>query len=56
MNDWIEWSGGECPVPDDTIIDVQFRNEVKCKGFSASRWAWEHIDEPSDIVAYRVVK
>ncbi len=24
-NDWISWSGGECPVPPDTLVDVMLR-------------------------------
>lgn len=23
---WIEWGGGECPVPTGTLVDVRYRN------------------------------
>lgn len=36
MSDWIEWKGGECPVPDRTEVRVRCRdgyetqNEARC--------------------------
>lgn len=25
-SDWIEWNGGECPVPPETVVDVVLRH------------------------------
>lgn len=55
MNDWIEWHGGECPVPHGTEV------EVKCADGGVGRRAagmliWSHFFSKGDIVAYRVVK
>lgn len=54
MSEWIEWAGGECPVPGKMI-------EVKDKaGFhydTPSDWLdWEHINCTTDIIAYRIIK
>lgn len=51
----IPWSGGECPVEPDDIVDVVFRDMETCCGLSARGWDW---GEGSDyaIIAYRVKK
>lgn len=57
MGDWIEWSGGERPVPPDTMIEVRFRNGGLNPVSSAGEWTWAWMDcgDPYDIAAYRVV-
>ena len=55
MSDWIDWKGGECPVPSETL------GEVKTRGGGgrvvAGTVRWDHTDHPGDIVgAYRVVQ
>lgn len=51
---WIEWNGGECPVGDDTIVEVEFGGEVH-EG-RARDFDWKHIsDYTYDITRYRVV-
>lgn len=60
MSDWIEWHGGECPVPPDTRVLFRVRNGVGEKG-KAGSLAWDHLgakhqDGWSDIIAYRTVK
>lgn len=62
---WIEWAGGECPVPDGTLIDVRYRdgedvcevpaNEMAKSPRDASEAFWLHDGLNVDIVAYRVV-
>ena len=53
MSDWIEWEGGECPVPGDTVVEIAKRTG---RGrFIAGTIRWDHVDHPGDIVAYRVV-
>lgn len=62
---WIMWEGGECPVPEGTLIDVKHRDGHKQKGCPAGythaefmRHAidWTHDDAPADIIAYRPAK
>jgi hypothetical protein len=54
MTDWIEWSGGECPVSPDKLV------EVKCSdGYTtvetANSFFWEHgLEGVADITAYRL--
>lgn len=56
---WIEWGGGECPVGDDSIVDVMFCNGRVGIGLSplpaggAGREGWRLINGRSDIIAYR---
>lgn len=51
---WIEWDGGECPVEDDAIIDIRFRDGHEERGAGAG-WDWEHSGG-WDIIAYRLHK
>lgn len=66
---WIEWGGGECPVPRGTLVDVRYRdgNEnhqvgagtpFDDTGSNPDRNAtdWENDDSPLDIIAYRLHK
>lgn len=63
---WIEWSGGDCPVPRETIVKVRYRDELGPEPsgntrdwFMADRadaWRWSHMGNQHDIVAYRVHK
>lgn len=58
---WIEWSGGECPVPMGTLVDVVHRNGDKAYNQPAGAedgyaedWGW--VDNHSgDIIRYRIV-
>lgn len=54
---WIQWNGGECPVPARTRVDIRFRRgdyesnriaEALEWGRGKFGWWW-------DIVAYRIV-
>lgn len=61
---WIEWPGGACPVPPDTMVEVRFRSGTGSKPIQALtahwiRWpnaAGTYSASPTDVVAYRVVK
>lgn len=67
-NDWIDWPGGECPVPDGTLVDVEFRNgsrqmkeiatgtDNSAIRSDATSAFWRHDNLPCDIVKYRVSK
>lgn len=54
---WIEWHGGECPVPEVALVEVKYRNEKSyhIKGINAAgKWNWQHDDHNGDIIAYRL--
>jgi hypothetical protein len=59
---WIEWSGGECPVPVDAEVEIKFASGEYDDALPAGRWDWRHISmsggKPSlgNIIAYRVVR
>lgn len=58
--DWIDWTGGECPVHAGLTVEYKMRDGGESKSF-ADDLDWRHFpDSPSicggDIVAYRVVK
>lgn len=56
MTDWIEWKGGECPVPPDTLVGVQFRNgETNVAPAKMYWWPHQNRADIRDIVAYHVV-
>lgn len=53
---WIEWKGGECPVPCDAIVMAKLR-DGSCFDQRADDWIWTHyLEDDGDIIAYRVVK
>lgn len=54
---WIEWEGGECPVPCDTKVIVKFRDKsVEAADIQrADFWIWWHTTDDDDIIAYRLV-
>jgi hypothetical protein len=67
ISGWIEWPGGECPVPRGTVVEVRYRDGTVWAGTAvmvnvpptAERCAnsafWRHDGWDNDIVAYRVV-
>jgi hypothetical protein len=60
-NDWIPWSGGECPVDATTKVEVRFLDGGGASTAYAACWTWEHMAYAGDawggnITAYRVVK
>ena len=56
--EWIKWNGGECPVPDETLVDVKFNNGKESvsnkEGELASCWCWLNENNGHDISAYRI--
>lgn len=57
--EWIEWPGGECPLPPNTPVDVQFRcgETTESDAVEASEWDWTHgtgRNGEYDIIAYRI--
>lgn len=63
---WIEWHGGECPVPVGTPVVVRYRCGMVRgvfgalqddeSGLDASAECWRNDDHQYDIVAYRLAK
>ena len=55
MSEWIEWKGGECPVHENTLIDVRYRDGIITRGISTARGlCWDVHYYEQDIVAYRL--
>lgn len=55
---WIDWEGGECPVPHDTKVMVKLRvddDEFQSKSYNAGRLCWIHAFDNSNIIAYMIV-
>jgi len=53
---WIDWHGGECPVPAGTRVEVRFRDEATGEYEAAGLdWRWVHYRTPADIIAYRIL-
>lgn len=53
---WIEWGGGNCPVPGNVQVECKFDNNDPPETASAVAWRWEHWGGGArNIVAYRVV-
>ncbi len=63
-NPWIEWTGGDCPVPLTSDVDVRFDDGVEIGGVSAAFWAGDNTagdpnwwsgrnDTGNNIIAYR---
>lgn len=63
---WIEWGGGECPVPRGTLVDVKYRcgdvnyhtkaGEPDSAGSIDTAFAvrWSKLGAEYDIIAYRL--
>lgn len=52
---WIDWKGGECPVESYQQVQVHLRDGDNLLG-RAGGYYWEHDDEESDIIAYRLAE
>ncbi|WP_075881472.1 hypothetical protein [Vreelandella massiliensis] len=54
---WIDWNGGECPLPDGHPVEVKHRNGLtyteKCGEYHSH--SWSHMDHKGDIIAYRPI-
>jgi hypothetical protein len=63
-NEWIEWAGGECPVPVGSTVQYRTRAGFESGVVVVPEWyarssVWAHdpphYDPDTDIIAYRVV-
>ncbi len=53
---WIEWAGGNCPVPGRATVDVMWQAKTISLNGLACFWDWDHVEDRANIMAYRVVK
>lgn len=54
---WHDWAGGDCPVPEGTMVQAVLRG---CGGWSyethlAEKWSWYHDESDCDITRFRIV-
>ena len=58
--DWIEWSGGPCPVDRETWVRVKLRDGYVTPGYEqhhARNFIWTHSNGRSwEIIAYQIVE
>ncbi len=52
---WLEWGGGECPVPDNTRVQVEFLDGYAPVVAEPQYLRWQTLGVAGDIVAYRIV-
>lgn len=54
---WIDWQGGEQPVPDGTIVVAKFAGSPDGNGVSnfAEKYMWRRTNMPYDIIAYMIL-
>ena len=52
---WIDWNGGECPVPPDTMVEVRFRYGFLLAAYRADSHLWCNDGTDDYIVEYRTV-
>lgn len=54
-SEWIEWSGGKCPVNPSTIVQWKGRgtNHEGSAPIVAGDLRWDRFDSVMDIIAYR---
>lgn len=62
MSDWIEWNGGECPVPAGYTgrVEVRYIGDGEIVGEimtadQARELRWKHVGRIGDVLAYRLV-
>lgn len=62
-NEWIEWHGGECPVPAGTLVDLRYRGKAQEDGIAVPALTfghrsemefWHHESCVLDIIAWRL--
>jgi hypothetical protein len=57
MTGWIEWHGGECPIPDAKAGEFEYKysNDSVYSDENANDLDWYH-GEYGDIIAYRFIE
>lgn len=55
--EWHNWHGGECPVPRDVMVEVEWRSNAKTKNMAKKfRWRHSYVAPITDITRFRVVQ
>lgn len=55
-NQWIEWNGGECPIPDYVNFKVRLQSGDEGPALDvASGYHWEHNRGSANIIAYMLI-
>lgn len=52
---WIVWKGGECPVPDASVVEYRCGSRRLVEKLRACELEWNHVGDETDITSYRVV-
>ncbi len=52
---WIEWQGGECPLPDKHPVELRFRTGDTTRSRVSGPWSWSHDCNALPIIAYRPI-
>jgi hypothetical protein len=56
MTNWINWSGGECPIKSDkTVVEIKCRDGISGL-VDLRKLDWKHENKRSDIIAYRIIE
>lgn len=50
---WLNWRGGECPVPEGVMVEVTYRSGATDKGEGIGQ-AWGLYNNAGDIIEYRI--
>jgi hypothetical protein len=50
------WSGGDCPVPGDWIVEVKLRDADAAIAATADNFTWFHDQEGGNIIGFRVIR
>lgn len=61
MTEWIEWNGGECPIPDAKAGEYEIERrygdqEIPLCNAKAADWQHENAFYECDIIAYRLIE
>lgn len=54
LEGWTQWDGGECPIPEGSSFDLQFRDGSNERSSCVNDWHWKHQGSGGDIIAYRL--
>lgn len=54
-SEWKAHTGNECPVPEDTLVEVTLMNGTQSGPWPALEFYWNRDGQPDDIDFYRIV-
>jgi hypothetical protein len=54
-DEWVEWTGGACPVDLATPVEIEVSGKNTIRG-DAGIFEWRHLGFPGDILRYRTIK